>query len=222
MIGLEDELNISMNANKEDKKALSRTNRAAARKKKDTTPKFKPLKQPPLKMSNDKKRNYYNELQAVLSHIECEEGEDKLIFIDVFGGDGIIDYWIHHYFKPNAKVIYNDANGMHNKMLPLLKDNYADYFDGIEVMHKSIDELFEYENHETEDDTVVIYIIDGTMYYNNEILSKFIKDETKNIILFDNTACEYINVFNACTGKEYQPEIYHDPDNMIYTRIKNT
>ena len=32
---------------------------------------------------------------------------DNYIFIDLFGGSGLLSNWIHHY-KPKSKVIYND------------------------------------------------------------------------------------------------------------------
>lgn len=199
MIELEDELTISLNSAKPKQP------------KQPKQPKHKPLKTSPMKVPSDKKKQYFNELQTIINNITAEHEDQQLVFVDVYGGDAIIDHWIKHEFNKNAKVFYNDVNNLYNKIKCMCVGKYKDYLQDIECIHN-----LEFD---VDDDDFVIYIVDPYGAFDTEVFSKYLNDQDKHIILFDNAKVNYIKTYNACTNAQLSHSVYHDSTKMIYTRI---
>lgn len=74
------------------------------------------LKAPPLSFEGNKKL-WRKEIISIIENINFDA-----IYVDLFGGSGIISHWIKH-LKPEAKVIYNDYDNYCERLCKIKQTN---------------------------------------------------------------------------------------------------
>ena len=75
------------------------------------------FKAPPLSFQGNK-RLWRNEIIDIIGKIN----DDNVVYVDMFGGSGIISHWIK-YLKPDATVIYNDHDFYINRLEKINQTN---------------------------------------------------------------------------------------------------
>ena len=109
------------------------------------------LRKPPLPFRGSKNL-WFKEFQELIASIE---GEEELLFVDVFGGSGLLSYWIKQ-IKPRSTVIYNDF------------DNYKERIEHVK---------------DTEDLRKIIYpLIDKNKKGRNDALPAAVVEQIKQIL----------------------------------------
>lgn len=128
------------------------------------------LKLPPLSFQGNKKL-WRTEIIELINEIKASD--DSVVYVDLFGGSGIISHWIKH-LKPNSVVIYNDY------------DNYTERLNKIDETNEIIEGLRE--------------ITQGTK--KDEKLSEELKNEIIELIESYNKpdllTIESLILFNKC------------------------
>lgn len=74
-------------------------------------------KTPPLPF-NGNKRGYYEKYKEIIQRLEG----DDYVFVDLFGGSGILSHWTKH-LKPNSIVYYNDYDRYTDRLKDIEKTN---------------------------------------------------------------------------------------------------